>query len=127
MLPPKDVPMPTAGEEIYPQSLANAVTYIHEATGKPIIVSEHGINTTNDAERVKLIDDALFYLRNAMTAGVPVIGYYHWSLLDNFEWFSGFTPKFGLVAVDRNNFVRTPKPSAFHLGSIAQTNGSSQT
>ncbi len=126
-LPPKDVPMPTGGEEIYPQSLANAVTYIHHATGKPIIVSEHGINTTNDPQRVKLIDDALIHLRNAIAAGVPVLGYYHWSLLDNFEWFSGYTPKFGLVAVDRNNFVRTPKPSAFHLGSIARTNGSNLT
>ena len=57
---------------------------------------------------------------SAIGDGVPVLGYLHWSLLDNFEWTSGCAPTFGLVAVDRATFKRTPKPSAYHLGSIAR-------
>jgi beta-glucosidase len=49
-----------------------------------------------------------------------VLGYIHWSLLDNFEWSLGFAPTFGLVAVDRATFRRTPKPSAHHLGQKAR-------
>ena len=54
--------------------------------------------------------------------GVPVKGYYHWSLLDNFEWIFGYKYKYGLVAVDRTTFKRTPKPSAEVLGAIARKN-----
>jgi beta-glucosidase len=52
--------------------------------------------------------------------GVPVLGYVHWSLLDNFEWLSGYGPKFGLVAVDRFTFKRTVKESARMFGRIAR-------
>jgi beta-glucosidase len=51
-----------------------------------------------------------------------VHSYLYWSLLDNFEWTSGYSKHFGLVAVDRTTFTRTPKPSAFHLGAIARAN-----
>jgi beta-glucosidase len=57
-----------------------------------------------------------------MADGVPVGGYIHWSLLDNFEWIFGYRPKYGLVAVDRKTFKRTPKPSASVLGAIARRN-----
>nr|AIA88632.1 Glyco_hydro_1 [uncultured Amycolatopsis sp.] len=55
---------------------------------------------------------SLTALREAMDEGVDVRGFFAWSLLDNFEWAEGYRPTFGLVAVDRLTFERTPKPSA---------------
>jgi beta-glucosidase len=100
--------------------LGNAVRYIHEGTGKPILITENGIVTNDDTQRVRYIDGAIASMRRVMTEGVPVLGYIHWSLLDNFEWLLGFHPHFGLVAVDRKTFARTPKPSLAHLGQIAR-------
>jgi beta-glucosidase len=61
-------------------------------------------------------------LKSAIDDGIPVLGYIHWSLLDNFEWYFGYGPRFGLAEVDRTTFRRTPKPSAAILGSIARRN-----
>lgn len=111
-----------AGSEVYAPSLAGAVRYAHEVSGVPVIVTEHGINSADDAKRVRLIPAALSALRLAMEDGVPVLGYCHWSLVDNFEWVFGYKPQFGLHALDRTTFVRTPKPSAGVLGGIARRN-----
>ncbi|MCW2668222.1 MAG: glycosyl hydrolase family protein, partial [Frankiales bacterium] len=61
--------------------------------------------------------EALRSLRAAMADGVDVRGYFHWSLLDNYEW-GRFGPTFGLVAVDRTSFERHPKPSLSWLGAL---------
>jgi beta-glucosidase len=111
-----------AGGTVYPGSLAGAVRYAHSVTRLPIIVTEHGVNSEDDAVRARLIPAALAELKKAMDEGVPVKGYLHWSLLDNFEWISGYKPKYGLVAVDRTTFTRTMKPSAKVLGAIARSN-----
>ena len=66
---------------------------------------------------------ALAGVSKCLSDGIDIRGYFHWSLLDNFEWTSGYRPKFGLVAVDRQTFARTVKPSARLLGSIARRNG----
>ncbi len=110
------------GKLLYPGSLAGAVRYAHSVTRLPIIVTEHGVESDDDAVRARLIPAALAELKSAMDEGVPVKGYLHWSLLDNFEWISGYKPKFGLVAVDRTTFKRTKKPSAKVLGTIARAN-----
>ncbi len=126
-LPPKP-PMPfTEGEGMLaafsrPEALRNGVEYIFANTRKPVMVSENGIDTDNDQRRIWYIDAALAGLQAAIANGVPVLGYFHWSLLDNFEWTQGYKPKYGLVAVDRTTFKRTPKPSAAHLGAIARRN-----
>jgi beta-glucosidase len=83
----------------------------------PIIVTENGIATSDDERRVAYTDGARASLRAAMDDGVDVRGYFHWSLLDNYEWGS-FVPTFGLVAVDRRTFARTPKPSLAWLGAL---------
>ena len=86
------------------------------------MVTEHGAGTTDDAVRAAFIPAALHELKLAMDDGVPVKGYVHWSLLDNFEWISGYKVKFGLASFDPVTFVRSPKPSAFVLGRIARAN-----
>ena len=68
------------------------------------------------------VTEVLGGLHEAIVSGVPVLGYLHWSLLDNFEWTRGYVPRFGLIAVDRTDFARTPKASAEHLGEIARRN-----
>ncbi|NML05874.1 family 1 glycosylhydrolase [Sphingomonas sp. G-3-2-10] len=110
------------GSEVHAPSLAGAVRYAHRATGLPVIVTEHGVGTDDDTIRAELIPAALKELKAAMDDGVPVKGYVHWSLLDNFEWVFGYRPHFGLVAVDRKTFRRTPKPSAAVYAAIAKRN-----
>jgi beta-glucosidase len=110
------------GREIYPASLANAVRYVHEQTGRPILITEHGLVTDDDAQRAAFIPAALAHLADTIAAGVPVLGYVHWTLMDNFEWIFGYKPHFGLCAVDRQNFKRHPKPSAAVFAAIARAN-----
>ena len=106
----------------FPRSVSYSVRYAHEATGLPIMVTEHGVGTDDDAIRAALIPTALIELQKAITASVPVLGYLHWSLIDNFEWMSGFAPKFGLCSVDRATFKRMPKASASIYAAIARRN-----
>jgi beta-glucosidase len=109
--------------EFRPQAVAAAVRRAAElAPGKPIIVTEHGVATDDDAERVEFIRDGLTALHAVISDGVPLQGYTHWSAFDNFEWGQGYRMKFGLIAVDRTTQERTVKPSARLLGEIARTN-----
>lgn len=112
------------GMERRPQSLGAAVTRAAEVLpGVPLVVTENGIATADDEDRIAFTRDALTSLAEAIAAGADVRGYVHWSLLDNFEWMLGYRPTFGLVAVDRETFARTPKPSLAWLGEVARTNG----
>lgn len=122
-LPPSPgATLSSEGNEIVPGSLAGAVRYVHEATKRPILVTEHGYYITDDAIRAKQLPLALAELKRAMDEGVPVLGYVHWSLMDNFEWTSGYAPKLGLASVDPVTFQRTAKPSAAIYGRIARQN-----
>ena len=111
--------------DIYPLSLAGVVRYAHEATGVPVFVTEHGLGHVDDSLRAALLEPALAGLLDAVEDGVPVLGYLHWSLLDNFEWVFGFDVRFGLHEVDRVTFTRKPKPSAAVYAAIARANGGS--
>ncbi len=119
---PKGAETNDAGSEVYPPSLAGAVRYAHQVSGVPVIVTEHGINSSDDGKRARLIPAALTELKRAMDEGVPVLGYMHWSLVDNYEWVFGYKPQFGLHTLDRKTFARTAKPSARVLGGIAARN-----
>ncbi len=80
--------------------------------GLPVMVTENGLPSDRDELRVEFIRDHLQAVARAVAAGVPVLGYFHWTLMDNFEWALGTTAKFGLAAVDSRTQRRTPRPSA---------------
>ncbi len=119
---PKDSELTQTGMEFYPECVEHVVRYAAKETGVPIYVTENGIATQDDTRRVEYYKQALIGLKRAIDDGVDVRGYVAWSLMDNFEWMSGYTPKFGLVAVDLKTQQRTIKPSATFLGNIARRN-----
>jgi beta-glucosidase len=111
------------GWEYRPQAVAATVRRVAQVLpGKPIVVTEHGVATSDDAERIEFITDGLRALHAVITDGIPLQGYVHWSAFDNFEWASGYAMEFGLIAVDRKTQERTAKPSARFLGEIARAN-----
>ncbi len=112
------------GAAYRPDALGMAIRHAAEVTGLPVLVTENGIATTDDARRIDYTTGALQGVAAAVADGIDVRGYLHWSLLDNYEW-GHWDPKFGLIAVDRETFVRTPKPSLAWLGGVARTNGAS--
>jgi beta-glucosidase len=80
---------------------------------KPIMITENGVADMHDQYRRWWLEETIIAMERAMSEGVNIIGYMHWSLLDNFEWASGWWPKFGLIKVDRENGMkRTIRPSA---------------
>jgi beta-glucosidase len=91
-------------------------TYAHYK--KPIIITENGVADSRDRYRKWWLQSTLIALQRALSQGVELKGYVHWSLLDNFEWEEGWWPEFGLVAVDRDHGMkRTVRPSAKWLSS----------
>jgi beta-glucosidase len=109
------------GWEYFPPAIGIGIRNAWERTGGvPVVVTENGIATQDDARRIDYTHDALVGVHEAMADGIDVRGYLHWSALDNYEWGS-YTPTFGLIAWDRDTFERTPKPSAHWLGEVART------
>jgi beta-glucosidase len=106
--------------EYWPHSLEASIRHAIDVSGAPVYVTENGIGTDDDPTRIKYVTEALQGVGRCLDDGLDVRGYTYWSLLDNFEWAEGYKPRFGLVAVDRETFVRTPKPSAAWLGAIAK-------
>ena len=108
------------GWEIYPEGLYRLLK-IFAKYNKPIYITENGIADTRDTKRGWFIADHIFWMRKAMKDGADVRGYFHWSLLDNFEWDKGFWPRFGLVEVDYRTMKRKIRPSAFIYKKIIET------
>jgi beta-glucosidase len=95
------------GWEIIPEAFP-ALLQEAASAGFPLVVSENGLADANDRLRSRFLETHMDAINRS---GVPVHGYFHWSLLDNYEWLDGFGPKFGLYAVDRTTMQRTPRPS----------------
>jgi beta-glucosidase len=77
----------------------------------------------HDAQRIDFLERYLSSLKKAADEGVPVDGYFHWSLTDNFEWAYGYTERFGLIHVDYKTQKRTLKDSALWYKKVIETNG----
>lgn len=115
---PEDAKKTQMGYENYPLALKNVICKVAKEISIPIMVTENGIATEDDKEREAFINNAFYGVMECVKAGIPVIGYLHWSLLDNFEWQKGFSKKFGLIAVDRKTQKRYPKGSLRVLGEM---------
>jgi beta-glucosidase len=119
---PKGARVTQMGYEFAPEAVAATVRRVADVLpGRDIVVTEHGIATDDDAERIEFIDRGLAAIHGTIRDGLPVRGYVHWSALDNFEWARGYGMRFGLVGVDRTTLERTVRPSARHLGAIARS------
>ena len=123
--PQGQLPAPEGAEltqmdyEFYPEALEHVIRKVREDFSGDLIVTENGVATADDARRVAFIRRALQGVENCVADGIPVKGYCHWSLMDNFEWQKGYAMTFGLIAVDRATLARTPKESLRYLGGVA--------
>lgn len=117
--PAEDAPLTQMGYEDYPRSIGNVLIRVARHFPGELMVTENGIATSDDDRRCAFIKEAVTSVMEAKERGVPVTGYFHWSLLDNFEWQAGFDKTFGLIAVDRTTQIRYPKNSLTVLGNLA--------
>lgn len=120
------LPVPDGAEltqmdyEFYPEGLEHVIRKVSEDFKGTLLVTENGIATFDDTRRGAFIETALSGVNACIADGIPVKGYFYWSLLDNFEWQKGYSMAFGLIAVDRSSQERTPKPSLDLLGSYCK-------
>ncbi len=117
------------GWEVYPQGLREVLDFVVSRTGDlPLYVMENGAaypddpaDPSRDPQRISYLRRHLEVAANAVADGVPLRGYFAWSLLDNFEWALGYGPRFGIVHVDYASGRRTPRDSARFLSEVART------
>ncbi len=108
------------------------IRFFHERYGLPVMVTENGLADSDmqsddggihDPKRIAFLHEYLGSLKRAVDEGIPVLGYQHWSVMDNFEWAEGYSPRFGLIYVDYETGKRTLKDSAYEYRKIIETNG----
>jgi beta-glucosidase len=120
--PPPGVEVTAMGWPVEPEGLTAVLTRIHREYGPAkILITENGAafedepgvdGLVQDDRRVAYLREHLAAANRALEQGVPLAGYFAWSLLDNFEWAEGYARRFGLVGVDFATQARTPKASA---------------
>ena len=135
---PEDVPLPPGHAltgylwQVTPEALYWGPRFLWERYGKPIFITENGManvdwvardGRVHDPQRIDFTTQYLLALKRAIDDGVPVKGYFHWSILDNFEWAAGFQQRFGLIHVDYATRRRTLKDSAYWYRDVVETNG----
>lgn len=113
------------GWEICPEGLYPILKHLR-GYNLPIYITENGIADSNDVQRDEYILKHLFQIHRAISEGVDVKGYFHWSLIDNFEWECGFAKKFGLCEVDFKTMKRKPRNSFYTYKKICAKNGISR-
>lgn len=119
---------------VTPHVMYYAPKFFFERYGKPIMITENGMagmdwlsldGQVHDMQRIDFLHRYLLGLGKAIDAGVPVLGYYHWSIMDNLEWNRGYDHRFGLIYVDYHTQQRTLKDSAHWYAQVIRTNGES--
>jgi len=110
------------GWEIYPEGIYHSLMRVKRLK-VPIIVTENGVADRDDKLRAAFIHDHLLQVHRAINDGVDVRGYFHWTLMDNYEWHMGRNPRFGLVEIDyENNLLRKIRQSAYYFAEICKNN-----
>lgn len=107
--------------EVYPEGIERVVRLLWKRYRIPLMITENGICTDDDDQRRRFLLNHLRHLLNCLNDQIPVLGYFYWSLLDNFEWSIGYKPKFGLIAVENDSLHRVLKPSAKVYAEICRT------
>jgi len=109
--------------EAYPEGLLINLRRLNkEFPHLPIYITENGVGTTNDSWRQRLLVDHLKMVHKALSEGVDVKGYFHWSLMDNFEWCQGYSSRFGLYETNFETMERTIKESGRIYANISKNN-----
>ena len=125
-------PKTAAQWPVTPECLYWGPRFLYERYQTPIYITENGISTVDlpddggtvdDPARIVYMKQHLRYVKRALNEGIPIEGYYCWSLLDNYEWGKGFTKRFGLVYVDYGTQKRTLKKSALWYRDVIKSNG----
>ena len=109
------------GWSMEPEHIQRMIERLYEKYQLPIFITENGTADAKDEYRKWWITQTVMGINKAMTNGAEVIGYLHWSLIDNFEWDKGFWPRFGLFEVDYKTGKRTPRPSAVWFARVLKT------
>ena len=110
------------GYEFYPEALEATLRRAWGVgLGTPLLVTDNGLATADNSERIAFVTRALEGVRRCLGDGVDLRGYFYWSAFDNFEWAFGYSKTFGLIAVDRTSQRRQIRPSAVWLGGIARS------
>ncbi len=110
--------------EIYPEGIYRVLRAIYRRTrsNKPLYITENGFSDAQDSRRPRAILEHLAMIHRAISEGIPVRGYLHWSLVDNFEWNEGWSVRFGLIELDLRTMHRIPRVSASMFGEICRAN-----
>jgi beta-glucosidase/6-phospho-beta-glucosidase/beta-galactosidase len=111
------------GWEIHPEGLRNVLEWAFKSYRRPLYVTENGVADAGDKLRVEYLTSHLEQVHRAMEGGVLVQGYFYWSLIDNYSWFSGYRSKFGLFSVDFDTKERHPTSGVAAYRRIATSNG----
>ena len=122
LAPEPGVRLTQMGYEYWPQVIEAVVRRAAQVTGIPVIVTESGIGTDDDGERIDYLTEALRGVLRCLADGVDLRGFFAWSLMDNFEWAHGCSQRFGLVHVDFTTQKRIIKDSGKYYAAVAAGN-----
>lgn len=106
------------GWSMQPENLQYVLERLYRKYRLPIMITENGVADSSDEVRKWWLVESIKAMSQAQAEGVKLLGYLHWSFLDNFEWDKGFWPKFGLFSVDRRTMKRTARSSAKWYGAF---------